>query len=222
MSLVAAIPVADRCGQPAPGGRAAGILGLMTANPVVEALVAGRVRFTVEQYERMGEVGILGPDTRTELLDGEIVAMSPIGPKHAGVLERIAERFYARLLGRVSIRTQNPMRLLPRSEPQPDLVVARRRHDFYEGAHPTAEDTLLAIEVADTSLRIDRLVKLPIYARHGVPEVWIVDIAAKAVHVHTDPVDGAYRSVHTARGDDALVPTAFPDVQFTASEMLGA
>lgn len=178
------------------------------------------MRFTVEQYERMGEVGILDADVRTELLDGEIVFMSPMGTDHASVVDTIDDYLHERLQGRVAIRIQSPVRLPPRSEPEPDIVVARRRRDRYRSAHPTAEDVLLFIEVAVTSLRFDQLVKLPIYAQQGIVEVWIVDVTGRAVHVHTDPVDGAYRTVRTVTGDDPIVPTALPDVSFTPAEFL--
>ncbi|MDN5748625.1 MAG: Uma2 family endonuclease [Pseudonocardia sp.] len=188
----------------------------MTADPVVDHL-----RFTVEQFERMGEVGVLDPEVRYELLDGEIVVMSPIGPKHAGVVNRSARRFFDRFDGLATVMVQNPIRLLPSSEPQPDLVVARERHDFYESAHPTAEDTLLVVEVADSSLRSDRLVKVPIYARQGVPELWIVDIAARVVHIHTEPTANGYRTVRSARGDEVIAPQSVAGVTFTPNDLLG-
>ena len=184
-------------------------------------MVELRWRFTVEEYERMGEVGIFDPAARMELLDGEIVTMSPIGPKHAGVVNRIAAHLFRRLAGRATVIVQNPLRLLPRSEPQSDLVVARFRRDFYQSAHPTAEDVLLVIEVADSSLRTDRAVKLPIYARQGIVEVWIVDLAADVVQVHTDPVGGAYRDVRTVRTGEPLKPRAVPDLELMTEEILG-
>ena len=189
----------------------------MAADPMVDL----RWRFTVEEYERMGEVGIFDPADRVELLDGEIVPMSPIGPKHAGVVNRIAAHLFQRLGDRATVIVQNPLRLLPRSEPQPDLVVARFRRDFYQSAHPTAEDVLLVIEVADSSLRTDRAVKLPIYARQGIVEVWIVDLAADVVQVHTDPVDGSYREVRTVHTGEALKPRAVPDLKLAMEQILG-
>jgi Uma2 family endonuclease len=189
----------------------------MVADPTADL----RRRFTVEEYERMGQVGILGEDDRVELLDGEIVAMPPIGPKHASVVDVLTEQLYARLLGRVAIRVQNPVRLLPRSEPEPDVVVARRRRDAYRSSHPTAEDVLLVVEVADSSLVTDRAVKLPIYARQGIAEVWIVDLAADVVHVHRDPDDGAYRDTTTARAGDVLTLALLPDVALPVADLLG-
>ncbi len=189
----------------------------VAADPTVDL----RRRFTVEEYERMGEVGIFDPDDRVELLDGEIVSMSPIGPKHAGVVNRLCARLWAAVTDRATVIPQNPVRLLPRSEPQPDVTVARARRDFYQSAHPTAEDILLVIEVADSSLRTDRAVKVPIYARQGVVEVWLVDLAADVVHVHSDPRDGEYRTIRTLNSDDVLVPIAVPGVELTVAEVLG-
>lgn len=196
-------------------------LGMAAESMVAAPVEDLRRRFTVEEYERMGEVGVFDPDERVELLDGEVIAMSPIGARHASVVDITVESLFRQLIGRVTIRTQNPLRLPPRSEPEPDIVVARRRRDFYGSAHPTAEDTLLVIEIAETSLRIDRAVKVPIYAQQGVVEVWIVDLAADAVYVYSDPVDGAYRQVRTARGGDELVPVAIPDLRLTVDELLG-
>jgi len=188
----------------------------MAVDPTIDL----RRRFTVEEYELMGRTGILGEDDRTELLDGEIVSMSPIGPRHAGTVDVLNRRFVLAVGERAIVRVQNPVRLLPASEPQPDLVLARPRHDFYIGSHPTAEDTYLAVEVADSSLATDRAIKLPIYARQAIPEVWIVDLAARRVHVHTDPVDGVYGTVRTLGPGDVLVPTALADVRIAVDDIL--
>lgn len=189
----------------------------MTADPVVDHL-----RFTVEQFERMGEAGVLDPDERYELLDGEVVPMSPIGARHAAAVDRSYQVLLLKLVDRASLRGQHPVKLLPRSLPQPDLAVTRRRRDFYEGGHPTAEDVLLLIEVADSSLRFDRLVKLPIYAHHRIPEVWIVDLADGLVHIHREPVEGEYRDVRTVRRGETFSPQAFPDVTLTPDDVLGS
>lgn len=189
----------------------------MAADPMVDL----RRRFTVEEFERMGEVGLFGPDERVELLEGEIVAMSPIGPKHASAVDVIAEEFVLRLARRAAVRVQNPVRLLPLSEPQPDIVIARRRRDAYRSGHPTAEDVLLMIEVADSSLWADRSVKLPIYARKGIVEVWIVDLDAEVAHLHADLVDGSYRVARTLGRGEVLTPTALPDVELAVDAIFG-
>ena len=179
------------------------------------------VRFTVEQYERMGETTILDPDARYELLDGVITVMSPIGPLHAGTVDQVVALVMHRLYGRAGVRVQNPIRLGRRSETQPDIVIARLRRDFYKSGHPTAEDTYVAVEVSDSSLRVDRLVKLPIYAEQQVGEVWIADVQERVVEVYRDPEGDTYRDVHLHRGDEPFSCAAFPDVTFTADELLG-
>lgn len=188
----------------------------MTADPVLD-----HWRFTVEEYERMVEVGILGADSRVELLDGEIVAMSPIKPPHASITDRMNDFLVRRRGERALVKVANPLRLVPRSEPEPDLLIARYRSDFYAEAHPTAADTFVVIEVSDSSLRMDLGVKVPIYARQGIPEVWIVDIAGKRVLVHADPVDGRYREVRTAVVGETLTPQALPDLMITVDEIFG-
>ncbi|MGI5127595.1 Uma2 family endonuclease [Pseudonocardia sp. CA-107938] len=187
----------------------------MAADPTI----APRKRFTVDEYELLGKVGILAEDERWELLDGEIVAMSPIGPTHAGVVERVTESLYRAAIGRVSIRVQNPIRLLPRSEPEPDVVVSRARRDYYASAHPTAEDVFLVIEVSDSTMALDRGVKIPIYAEQGIPEVWIVDVKAEVVHVHTEPEGRSYRTVRSLGIGDVLVPTTVEDVTIPVADL---
>ncbi|HEY4005686.1 MAG TPA: Uma2 family endonuclease [Pseudonocardia sp.] len=189
----------------------------MAADPTV----APEWRFTVEEYERMGEVGILDPQARVELLEGKIVYMSPIGARHAGVVNRLNRLLVTRLHESAMVIVRNPLRLLPRSEPQPDVMVARYRRDCYESAHPTAEDVLLVIEVAESSLRTDRAMKLPIYANQGVVEVWLVDLVADVVHVHTDPGTNSYRAVRAVRPGEQLTPTMVPDLTLTTADILG-
>ncbi len=187
----------------------------MAADPTIAPLK----RFTVDEYELLGKVGILAEDERWELLDGEIFAMSPIGPMHAGIVDRIMQLLVLATRGEYQVRVQNPMRLLPRSEPQPDILVAARRLDFYASAHPAAEDSRLIIEVADSTLAFDRGVKVPIYALAGVVEVWIVDAKAEVVHVHTDPEGRGYRTVRTLGIGEVLVPTAVDDVRIPVADI---
>ncbi len=188
----------------------------MAADPDVTPVL-----FTVEQYERMGETAILDPDARYELLDGVITMMSPSGPLHAGTVNQIGALASRRLDGLATIAVQNPIRLGDHSEPQPDIVIARLRRDFYKSAHPTAADIHVAIEVSDSTLRTDRLVKLPIYAAQGVGEVWIVDVHARTIEVYRRPVGRTYTVVRRYRGDEPFAPAAFPNVTFTARELLG-
>ena len=180
-----------------------------------------RYRFTVDQYHQMGEVGIFDPDCRVELIDGEIFEMSPIGPWHSGVVNRLNYRFVTGLRDRAVVHVQNPTIVDRRSEPQPDLMLLKPRQDFYDTSHPTPEDALLVVEVAETSLAHDRGRKLPLYARTGVSEVWIVDRKADAIEVFRGPSPDGYReNFRRGRAED-LAPAAFPDLRLSVDDILG-
>ena len=143
---------------------------------------------SVDAFHRMGETGILGPQDRVELIDGEIIDMSPIGVLHAAIVDVLARHFGRRTGESVFVRCQNPLRLDNISEPEPDIAILRPRADFYMTAHPGAADVLLVIEVADTSLAYDLGTKVPLYARHGIPEVWVIDAATRQTRVFRRPV----------------------------------
>lgn len=181
-----------------------------------------RRRWTVDEYERMARTGVLHPDDRVELLEGEIVAMTPIGPTHASIVDRL-NRLFVRLAGdRAIVRVQHPLRIAPHSEPEPDLVIAHPRDDFFASGHPTPAEVFLAVEVADSSLSFDRAVKVPLYARAGVPVVWLVDVQGRAVHVHAEPAGGTYRRVSTAgRGGQLSVRIADTDHPVAVGDVVG-
>jgi len=155
---------------------------------------------TVREYVRMGEARVLGPDVRCELIEGEIIDMSPIGPPHASTTNRLAELLFDAVGGKAIVSAQNPVVLGDLSAPQPDLALLRHRDDYYAQAHPGPADILLLIEVADTSLAYDRDTKLPLYARFQVPEVWIVDIAGRHLDMHREPEGTRY--THQFRASD--------------------
>src|SRR6516225_11690108 len=142
-----------------------------------------RKRFTVDDYYRMAEVGILDPDDRVELIEGEIVQMSPIGDRHGGCVNRANDAFTGLFRGKAVVTVQNPVRLNEFNEPQPGLTLCRWRDDFYSSGHPRPADILLALEVADTTLKKDLKLKLPIYARLGIIETWIEDLRADQILV---------------------------------------
>jgi Uma2 family endonuclease len=145
-------------------------------NDTTMGLAVRRRRFTVEEYRRMGETGILADDPRIELIAGSIVVREPTGSRHAGMVDRIGHLFFARLAGRAVVRIQNPVSFPGEmSELQPDLMLLRPRADFYVGGHPGAAAVLLLIEVTDSTLRLDRRVKIPLYARAGIAEAWLLD-----------------------------------------------
>jgi len=181
-----------------------------------------RRRFTIEEYRRMGELGILGDDERLELIAGHIVVREPIGSRHAGTVDRLNRMWTARLRERAIVRVQNPV-VLPEevSEVQPDIMLLAPRADFYTTAHPTPRDVLLLIEVADTSLLLDRRVKMPLYARGGIRETWLCDLTTGRIDVHRDVTAGRYASVRTFSATQRLTPEAFPDVSLTVAELLG-
>ena len=153
---------------------------------------ARRHRLTVHDYYRMAEVGILNADHRVELIEGEIISMTPRGSRHAAAVDRLNHLLLPALSHRAIIRVQQPVRLGDLSEPEPDIAVVAIRSDFYELAHPRPDDLYLLIEVADSSFQYDRDFKLPLYARHGVKEVWLVDIEAKTLRVSRSPAYAGY------------------------------
>ncbi len=180
-----------------------------------------RRKFTVEEYHRLAEVGILGEDDRVELIDGEIVQMSPIGNRHAGTVDFLAEHFLKTVGGRGQVRVQNPVRLGEDSEPQPDLALLRPRGDYYRGGHPGPEDVLLVVEVAETSADYDREVKLLLYARWGVPEAWLVDLEQDRIEVYRSPSPEGYREVQVVARGEQVAPAAFPEAKLRVDDLLG-
>lgn len=180
-----------------------------------------RYRFTVGQYHRMGKAGIFPPDARVELVDGQIFEMSPISPWHSGVVNRLNHRFVTALGDRAVVHVQNPSIVDRHSEPQPDLMLLRPREDFYDTAHPTPRDALLVVEVAHTSLAHDRQRKLPLYAKRGVSEVWIVNRRADAIEVFRDPSARGYREQFKRVRGEEIAPAAFPDLRLSVDDILG-
>jgi len=169
----------------------------------------------------MAEAGILHEDDRVELIEGEIIEMTPIGSRHAGCVIVLTEGLGEGLRGRALVGVQNPVRLSQRLEPQPDVVLLRPRPAGYRQSHPTAEDVLLLIEVADTSVVYDRRTKLPLYARADIPEVWIVDLDGQRVESYRKPAHGRYQETSVRERGSSLTPSAFPDLAITADEILG-
>lgn len=180
-----------------------------------------RRRFTVEEYHRMAEAGVFSEDDRVELIQGEIVMMTPIGSRHASCVGRLAHIFFSAVGQRAIVWVQNPVRLGLDSEPQPDLALLRPRPDFYAQAHPGPADVWLVVEVADTSADFDRTVKLPLYARAGIPTAWLVDLSTESVEVYTEPTPEGYRSVRRNQRGQAISLEAFPDISLAVDAVLG-
>ena len=170
----------------------------------------------------MGEAGIFAAADRVELIDGEIREMTPIGPSHAGLVDRLAELLINRLTGKANVRIQNPIRLGKYTEPQPDLVVARRRKDYYAGRHPEAGDVLLVIEVADSSLLYDQVEKAPRYATAGIPEAWLVDVSGETVTVYSGPGPGGYSEKRLPRRGNEIRSVAVAGLRIPVDDIFGA
>jgi Uma2 family endonuclease len=194
----------------------------MAAEDQVMAVTLQRYRFTVDEYDRMAEVGLLTQCDRVELLDGDVVEMSPIGDRHAGVVARISHVLSRRLGDRTIVWAQNPLGLRSvRSVAQPDVSLLRPRDDFYATGRPGPHDALLVVEVMDTTATRDRGAKLPLYARAGIIEVWLVDLTADTIEVYRRPLPTGYAEAETLRRGDRLSPREFPDVTLTVDDLLG-
>ena len=161
-----------------------------------------RHRWTVADLDRMLGSGLLDETDRVELIEGELIDMAPIGSRHANLVDVLAQLLVRRLPAGCRVRVQNPIRLGESSEPQPDIAVVLDRS--YAAAHPEAADVLLLIEVADTTLEFDRDIKLPLYARHGIPECWLIDVAGSQLSIHREPAEGEYRHIRRPTSGETL------------------
>jgi len=180
-----------------------------------------RHSFTVEEYERMGEAGIFPPNARLELIEGEIYEMSPIGSPHAACVDALALLFNEVARRRFIVRVQSPIRLNDFSEPQPDVSLLRWRDDFYRGAHPTPADVLLVVEVSDTTTETDRKVKVPLYARAGIPEAWLVNIPDGRIEVYSDPSGDAYGQVKQFERGEQAQSSTLKELVMSVDELFG-
>ena len=180
-----------------------------------------RHRLTVADYYRMGEAGIFAPEARVELIEGEVIDMAPIGTRHGSAVKRLNALLVAAVGARAVVSVQDPLRLSDLSEPEPDLMLLQPRADFYAGAHPGAADVLLLIEVSDTSARYDREIKLPLYARHRVPEVWIVDLEARLVRFYRAPAADTYAEASVTASPGCTPIAALPGIEIDLAPILG-
>ena len=179
-----------------------------------------RHKWSADQFEKLGQAGVLGEDARVELINGEMIEMAPIGSRHASAVNTLS-MLLARAVGESAIvSTQNPLRLSEDSEPQPDLMLLAPKPDRYRAALPRPQDVLLLIEVADTTVAYDRGTKLPLYARQGVPEVWLIDLDGKRLEVYREPGAAGYgRSLDLGAGD-SISPAALPAVALPLRDIL--
>mgnify|MGYP006270005957 CR=1 FL=1 len=168
----------------------------------------------------MAAAGILDEDDRVELLEGEIVQMSPIGDRHASMVNRLNALFMKALSDQWMVSVQNPIVLDDYNEPEPDISVVRAKPDFYKSGKPRPDDVVLIVEAADTSIRVDRKLKLPLYARYGIVEVWLLDIEADAVEVLREPSESRYKRVDRFGVGAAVSCGAFPEIEFRVDHLL--
>lgn len=174
-----------------------------------------RSRISVDEYEQMIAAGVFAEDLRIELIDGEIVEMAPIGDDYVSGLNLLVDDMYGQVRAEAIVSVQNPIRLPPYGEPQPDITLIRRA--AVRQGLPHVEDILLVVEVADSTIDTDQKVKLPMYAAAGIPEAWLVDMKARVIERHIDPIDGSYRQVAAARRDQTLTSTVLPRLTIQAS-----
>lgn len=180
-----------------------------------------RRTFTVDEYHQMIEAGVLTEDDRVELLEGEIIKMTAMGSPHAACVDRLNRLFSKRIADEAIVRVQSPIQLSEHSEPEPDVTLLKPRPDFYAASHPKPEDVLLVVEVAETSVGIDREKKVPAYSRAGVPETWLIDLAGEVIEVYSDPSAHGYREIRRLWPRDQVAPQAFPDLELAVDSLLG-
>ncbi len=179
-----------------------------------------RRQISVDEYYRMAEVGLIGPDERVELIEGEIIDMAPIGSDHASFVIQLNGLLVKAVQDKGFVSVQNPIRLSNRSEPEPDFAVLKPRADFYRKQLPIAADTLLVVEVCNTSERYDREIKLPLYASHGIPEAWIISIEHKTLSIYRTPTDDRYQYEQTTDAPGMITLFAVPEVSVDLGTLL--
>lgn len=185
------------------------------AVPIVRKL------FNTDEYHAMIQSGILKEDDRVELIEGEILEMAPIGGRHAGCIRLLIRAFTEALGRRAVVDIQDPVQLSNISEPQPDLILLQPREDAYFGYHPKPADVLLVIEVSDSTSAYDRGIKIPLYARSGILEAWLIDLERSIVEVYRDPAAAGYQTVQVFRRGDRLALQAIPEILIPVDEIIG-
>jgi Uma2 family endonuclease len=185
------------------------------------AFTPTRTRISTDRYQKMVATGVLTKYDRIELIDGEMLDMAPIGTKHSAITSRLHELFVLAVSRSATIVSGGPVNLGEFSEPQPDLMLLKRRADFYSSKIPEAADVLLLIEVSDSSLSFDQTVKLSLYARYGIAEYWVVEVEGRRIVTYCEPTVKGYVRTLEYTAADTLTPQAFPDVKIAVKEILG-
>jgi Uma2 family endonuclease len=184
------------------------------------AIETSKRLFTVRDYHQMANAGILSEDDRVELIRGEVVRMSPIGPRHNAAVRRATHALVKIVDNRAIVSVQGSIQLDEYDEPQPDIVLLRPRDDFYASRHANPADTLLIVEMADSSLEYDQTVKMSLYAETGVPEYWIANIQNDRLLVFQDPHENTYRVIRELQRGDALAPQRLPECRIPVDALL--
>jgi len=179
------------------------------------------LRFKVDDYYRMIELGMLKDYEKAEIIEGELIRQTPIGNKHAACVEKLNEFLRDKLGKSVSIRNQQPIKVGDYNEPQPDLAVVKRRDDFYGNGKPTGDDCFLLIEVSDSTLDYDRNKKLPLYAEAKIPEFWLVNLQNNTVEVHTEPRESVYSLIRVLRRGETIKSESVPNLEIEVDKILG-
>jgi Uma2 family endonuclease len=178
-----------------------------------------RHAISAQEYLRMAEAGVFAPDARLELIEGEIVEMAAIGSRHAGAVKTLNRLLVQRAGNLAVVSVQDPVVLANRSVPQPDLALLKPRNDDYSSSHPGVADVLLAIEVSDTTLAFDLGTKVPLYARSGIPELWVVDLEGRTIRIYREPAASGYQSAFSIGQEDSVECVAVPQVCIGAREL---
>jgi Uma2 family endonuclease len=179
-----------------------------------------RHKLSVSDYYRMGDAGILNEDDRIELIEGELIDMAPIGSRHVAAVMRLTHVLTQVVSNQAYVSVQNPLLLSGHSVPQPDFLVLKRRTDFYSDGLPKPEDVYWLIEVSDSTIDYDRKTKLPLYAQHGIPEVWIINLNNLSLERYSQPNETGYGHCETLDKTGKISPTALPDVVINLSRIL--
>ena len=177
--------------------------------------------FSVDDYYRMFQAGVFSRGDRVELIEGEVVEMSPSGSTHQGCVDELSSIVMEKIGRAAIVRVQGPIHVDDYSEPQPDISLLKPRRDYYRRAHPTPADVLLVIEVADTSVEYDRNVKLPLYARAGIPETWLIILPKDLIEVHCEPKNGKYQKVQRLKRGKSLASLKLPELKLSVDDILG-
>jgi Uma2 family endonuclease len=174
----------------------------------------------LDEWRRLGEANIFPPESRVELIEGEIFEMSPVGTNHAGHVVQLINFFVPKVIGKALVNAQNPLQLGDLSEPEPDFMLLKSNPDFYSTRHPNASDVLLLIEVADSSLSFDQTQKLRLYALHNVPEYWLLNLNDNCLEVYRDPFGETYAEKTTLRVGNTVTLSQLPEITVNVVDIL--